>query len=495
MEKRKKRKAVKKGYLAYCLAFVAVCAVPSVMMLIPSKAKADSSAEKRILAKMPSLQKEDGSLNEDFGDEFTAYVSDHFGFRQELADIDSRMKSKLFQTSSEKDVIIGKDGWLYYTPTQDDYVNNPTISDHGTQNIVYNLKMLQDYTQSKGAKFLTAIVPNKNTVYPEYMPDYVRPAQQNGNLENLSNAIQGTEISFLNLADVLIPAKDENPTPIYYQTDTHWNNTGALIGYPAMMGKIKTLYPNYENSHYVTEPVHEGDLWKMLYPTSEELENENIYDMEFSFEYQGLYRSADDILITTLNTGQESTDSLLMFRDSFGAGIIPYFSEQFRLAKYSRAVPYTFYDMESEEYNAVIVEIVERNISRLQESAPVHGAPYAENVPEISSDSMKITSASIEDFNGAYVHVFGAFDVPETLTGMEHYFVTMTDDSGKSISYLAYHCYEKDKISEDSANYRDNGYSLYIPTPDLSSGHHYSLTLTIQGNDSCYGCAIGEFTT
>ena len=135
-------------------------------------------------------------------------------------------------------------------------------------------------------------------------------------------------------------------------------------------------------------------------------------------------------------------------------------------------------------------------VSCKQDAGP-SGTPVKEVLEngEDLSGTWKITSASIEDFNGAYVHVFGAFDIPKTLTGMEHYFVTMTDDSGKSISYLAYHCYEKDKISEDAANCKDNGYSLYIPTPDLDSGQHYSLTLTIQGNDFCYGCAIGEFTT
>ncbi len=489
--KKKKKKAIKKGYLIYCLLFWAVCAVPSVMMLFPSKA--DDSAEKRILAKLPSVRNENGTVNENFGDEFTAYVSDHFGFRQQLATLDSKVKNGLFQTSSEEDVLIGKNGWLYYTPTQDDYVNNPTISEHGIQNIVYNLRMLQAYTESKGAKFLTAIVPNKNTVYPEYMPDYISISQQNGNLENLCNAIQGTEISFLNLADVLIPAKDSGETPIYYQTDTHWNNTGALIGYRAMMGKIKTMYQNYENSSYVTEPAHQGDLCGMLYPTSEKLENDNIYDIECNFEYQGRYRNSDDITITTLNINQEQPESLLMFRDSFGAGVIPYFSEQYRFVKYSRALPYTLYDMESEQYDAVILEIVERNIAWLQEKAPAHGAPYAENVPEAYSDSPALATAHIESFGSAYVHVYGTIEIPEELTGTENYFVTLTDDSGTKIPYLAYHCYEKEKLEDTKV--RDNGYSLYIPTPDLSEGQDYHLTLTVQGNDFCKSCPIGEFTT
>ncbi len=489
MKKKKKKKAIKKGYLIYCLLFWAVCAVPSVMMLFPSKG--DNSAEKRTLEELPKIQNENGTVNENFGDEFTAYVSDHFGFRQQLATLDSKVKSDLFHTSSEEDVLIGKNGWLYYTPTQNDYINNPTISEHGIQNIVYNLRMLQAYTESKGAKFLTAIVPNKNTVYPEYMPDYIRTSQQNGNLENLCNAIQGTEISFLNLADVLIPAKDSSETSIYYQTDTHWNSTGALIGYRAMMGKIKTMYQNYENCSYVTEPAHQGDLWGMLYPSSEKLENDNIYDIEYGFEYQAPYRNADDMIITTLNINQEQPESLLMFRDSFGAGIIPYFSEQYRFAKYSRALPYTLYNMESEQYDAVIIEIVERNIAWLQEKAPVHGAPYAENVPEAENDSLMVEFPHIEESGVAYVHIYGT--IAEELTGTENYFVTMTDNSGTEISYLAYHCYEKEKLEDTEI--KDNGYSLYIPTPDLSEGQDYHLTLTVQGDNFCKSCSIGEFTT
>jgi len=487
-KKTKRRKAIQRRYMAYCLVFLAVCAVPSVMMLFPNH-----STGKRIQTKFPSFQNPDGSWNEQFGSDLTAYVSEHFGFRQELANIDSKLKSNLFQTSTEKDVIVGKHGWLYDRLTLNDYVNQSTISEHGLQNIAYNLKMLQDYTESKGAKFLTAIVPNKNTVYPEYMPKYIKPSPQDGNLEHLTKALESTDVSFLNLTDTLISAKSTAETPIYYRKDTYWNNTGALVAYRAMMEKMGIPYEAYEDAEYVTAPAHQSELWQKLYPTSKELENENTYAIEFHYDYQGHYQSLDDTLITTLNTNQERTDSLLMFRDSFGAEIIPYFSEQFRLAKYSSDSPYSLYDMESQEYHAVVVQTSESEIENLQGNAPIHGAPYAEDMPEFAEEVPELATAYIEEVSGVFVHVWGAIICPKTLTGMENYYVTIKDNDGKEISYLSYHCYEKDKFKDTQI--RDNGYSMYIPTPDLSPEQRYELTLTVQGKNFCYCCPIGAFTT
>ena len=71
------------AYLIYSILFFAVCAVPGVMLLQPS-GEASSSAEKRQLAEMPAFQTENGAYNQNWSSEFQAYVSDHFGFRQEL---------------------------------------------------------------------------------------------------------------------------------------------------------------------------------------------------------------------------------------------------------------------------------------------------------------------------------------------------------------------------------------------------------------------------
>lgn len=475
-------------YGIYSVLFFAVCAVPGAMLLKPSE---DSTAENRQLAEMPVFQDENGNFNQDWNTQFQAYVSDHFGFRQELVRADSKLKANLFHVSAEEDVIIGKDGWLYYTPTVNDYIGRATVSNLGLQNIMRNLELMQEYTESKGSQFFVTVVPNKNTVYPEYMPDYYKNYGTPNNFENLQALLSDSDLNYISLKDSLIQEAENSEIPIYHKQDTHWNNTGALLGYRAIMNQTGLTYDAYEDADYLIEQSWQGDLQNMLFPDSGVLDDNSTYHINFDYMYQGHYRNADDITINTLNS--DGTGSLLMFRDSFGAAIIPYFSQNFRMARYSRARPYPLYNLEMNDFDIVVMEIVERNISWIQKEAPMHGAI------QVNSDSVPLATASVvppaecyTDVNGSFLHIYGTVWLPETVTLAPEYIVTLVNSSGDIMSYKAYHCYEADKLGQDAI--QDNGYSLYIPVSDLQENACYEAYMTIVFPNIVYKSSLGDIT-
>ena len=474
--------------LIYSILFFAVCAVPGAMLLHQSE-EDTSTSEKRQLAEMPSFKDEEGNFNQNWSAEFQAYVSDHFGFRKNLVSLDSHLKADLLHVSAEDDVIIGKDGWLFYTPTVNDFIGWATVSELGIQNIRHNLEMMQEFTESRGSQFVLAVVPNKNSIYAEYMPDnYYHNNFCNNNYHNLHSALETSQVNYVYLRSYFYDnAKyDMMPEPFYHKLDTHWNNAGALIGYRAIMDSTGLDYNSYSDAESHIEQNWKGDLQNMLFPDSDVLDNNYIYNIDFNYTYQGRYRDSDDITINTLNPS--GTGSLLMFRDSFGAAVIPYFSQNFQTAQYSRARPNPLYNLENTDFDIVILEIVERNIAWLQKEAPLHSALKAESVPQTE------TSGSAEMFtkmNGsAYLQLYGTVQLPETLRTAPEYIVTLTDKNQNPLSYRAYNCYEADKL--ESEQILDNGWSLYIPTADLDQTMQYTAKLTVILPDSCFSCELGD---
>ncbi len=476
------------AYLIYSILFFAVCAVPGVMLL-QSSGEASSSAEKRQLAEMPAFQTENGAYNQNWSSEFQAYVSDHFGFRQELVSLDSHLKADLFHVSAEEKVIIGKDGWLFYSPTVNDFLRKATVSELGIQNIVHNLEMMQEFTEQQGSQFVLAVVPNKNSVYPEYMPDnYYHNNNLCNNYQNLHSALEKSQVNYAFLSSYFYDyAKyDMLPEPFYHKLDTHWNNNGALIGYRAIMDSTGLEYQNYASAKSHIEQNWKGDLQNMLFPDSPVLDDNYIYDIDFQYSYQGRYHDSDDITINTRNDA--GTGSLLMFRDSFGAAIIPYFSQNFQTARYSRARPNPLYHLEDTHFDIVVLEIVERNIAWLQKEAPMHTALKAASVPQTDAQGK---ANYFTDKNGSqYLQFYGTAELPENCTSAPEYILTLTDDSGNAFSYRAYNCYEADKL--ESETILDNGWSLYVPTAELSE-QNYHLTLTVQLPETCLICELGDF--
>ena len=86
------------------------------LVLLPSLAQlaglGEASGENRTLAEFPKIRK----LKEikDLTRKMDAYVNDRFGLRRQLVHLNSLIRYKL-GVSSSKDVVIGEDGWLFYT--------------------------------------------------------------------------------------------------------------------------------------------------------------------------------------------------------------------------------------------------------------------------------------------------------------------------------------------------------------------------------------------
>ncbi len=430
-------------YRLYNVVFVGICLVPSVLMPF---VKSDSSKEKRKLAEKPQIKNEDGSLNFGFFDDFDSYFSEHFAFRQQLVNADGRIKSAVLGTSPNSDVIVGKKGWLYYGETADDFLRINTLSERGIRNIRHNLELIEQYCQQNNVSFIFTSAPNKNSVYPEYMPFNYVPSDNRSNLERLTENLSDFS-SFLDMKTAILSA--ESNIPLYHKTDTHWNNLGAYVGHAAIMNKLgREKCP--AGSSWTTANDRLGDIAAMIYPAEGAKDVQVHNDYEFTYQYQGAFKALDDVTIKTVcENGQ---GSLLMYRDSYGEAILPYMAECFASAEFSRSVPYRIDGISD---TALIIEIVERNLGNLQKYAPLMSAPEAELPPEavtFSGEGLTVDSR----ISGKYTHIFG--ELPDSLSGDNiTVFVTV---NGKS--YEAFNCFEDNLLGRENET-SDRGFSLYIP--------------------------------
>ena len=153
-------------FIAACLL---LCAVPFVCMTF---ARTDTTTENKSLAKLPALT-EKGALNTEFLPGLGDYFNDHFAFRQQLVSADAEIQSKVFRVSNADTVLVGQDGWLYYTDDLDDYLGK-TLDERAIYCAAHNLALTQQYVTEQGATFMVTIPPNKSTLYGGQMPYYDR---------------------------------------------------------------------------------------------------------------------------------------------------------------------------------------------------------------------------------------------------------------------------------------------------------------------------------
>jgi hypothetical protein len=328
--------------------------------------------ENRQLAAKPKI-----GLYKEFPMLFTNYFNDHFGLRKWLITSDRMMRYKLFNVSPNKAITIGKENWLFYTPDVNyiDSVNAQPFSQGDLSQIKNNLLNIQNNFKEKGIKFYFLAAPNKQSVYPEFLPDYMIKVGSKSRLDQLTEYFAGSnDVAFISPKNELLQMKSKNA--VYLKYDTHWNEMGAFVAYQKLFQRI-----SQDN-----ESIQAKKISDFVKSTKEAPNNDLAVQMgvegNFKEKEPGLANKNEKAKIVfedcpKIYTGcpltiRETSDStlpkLVMFRDSFAASLIPFISEHFKRSYYFwGSIPYSMTIVEKEKPEIVVMEITERELWRLKD--------------------------------------------------------------------------------------------------------------------------------
>ena len=160
----------KRQFGIYCGVFFAILWIPLLGMAFYHR---EGVNQKQAPAPFPRIQ-ENGTWNVHFLSELGEYFSDHFAFRWELIQANALVKGKVFGMSGEDSVIQGKDGYYFYADSLDSYQGRGVLDERELYGTARCLALIQEYVENQGGDFVFTVAPNKNTLYPQYMPYYYR---------------------------------------------------------------------------------------------------------------------------------------------------------------------------------------------------------------------------------------------------------------------------------------------------------------------------------
>jgi hypothetical protein len=162
-------------------------------------------------------------------EQLEAWFNDHFGFRNTFI----RRYNRLMREIGRDDrVIHGKNGWLYYN--QDtivkDFMGYRQADEEQLKTRIARLKSRRNWLENRGIEYLFVIIPNKSTVYPEFLPDNIASLRGKTCREQLCDYLKGKfDENVIDMTPSLVAAKENKQ--LYLKTDTHWNQYGAYCAY------------------------------------------------------------------------------------------------------------------------------------------------------------------------------------------------------------------------------------------------------------------------
>jgi alginate O-acetyltransferase complex protein AlgJ len=170
-------------------------------------------------------------------EKFDSYLNDNVPGRSRLIQTWSEV-AKHAHFSSSPEVILGRDEWLFLRRDADILDKHRGFlvpSAEQKQAWQSGLKTIFAEIESAGGTPWLVIAPNKETVYPEFLPPWVRSAGPSTTDFILQAINEGQVQNVIDLRPVLVAAKPGRA--LYWKTDTHWNGAGIQIAYDAIMDR------------------------------------------------------------------------------------------------------------------------------------------------------------------------------------------------------------------------------------------------------------------
>jgi alginate O-acetyltransferase complex protein AlgJ len=170
------------------------------------------------------------------------YVNDRFGLRDQFVQLNSLLRYDL-GLSSTKNVVIGKDGWLFYTADRlmEQHTGTDVYSAVELENWVRQMEADRDWLARRGIAFYIVVAPDKNTIYPEKLPDYPRGAITR--FDQLAARLRSSDLEFIDPRGEILRAKAAGEM-VYTPGDTHWSERGAFAAYQLLMDRITNRFPS-----------------------------------------------------------------------------------------------------------------------------------------------------------------------------------------------------------------------------------------------------------
>lgn len=209
---------------------------------IQTLVKGPVNTDNRILAKKPAV---DLNALDGYPSHYSDYYNDKFPFREFLLRAYAYIKVRCFDKCPVPEkVVIGKDDWLFYKEgEQSIYDGTKKLTDSELNVYLNELIRRKKYLDERNCSMYIYVIPAKLVAYPEYLKKAIKKKNEQTEGEQLVEYIKGhSDIHITYLLSALQKAKDTNQPALYYKTDTHWTDYGAIAGCNEMIRQLSSTY-------------------------------------------------------------------------------------------------------------------------------------------------------------------------------------------------------------------------------------------------------------
>lgn len=248
------------------------------LMFLFSKKQKINDIENKQLAEMPKFKI---SKLDPFPTQFDAYFSDHFPYKNDIIKSLNRFNFTVNKESAFPDkVVVGDNGYLFIAGIpMEEYQGKSLFTRDQLNSILEELNYRRDFCNKNDAEFYFVIIPQKHTIYPEYIPLKYKFAKKKSVREQVENFLTKNKFPFIDPTEYIMSKKTDD-TSLYFKTDNHWNSLGAFYGTQYIVNNIKKSFPKVKslnlNDYTISNKGRKGGNLAQMLNLADEIKDIDI---------------------------------------------------------------------------------------------------------------------------------------------------------------------------------------------------------------------------
>lgn len=348
-------------------------------LLLPIALTAPKLQENREPAAAPSPPRSASELRA-WPKAMDAYITDAFPARAHLISLLNYLRYRM-GVSGAKQVIVGRDGWLYYDNGSHLGAarNDPAFTDAQARDWLAGLAGQTEWLKARGIHHLLLIGPDKEMIVPQHAPTWFQGPDPNRPAPLLTRLNATAAAGEIVDPGPVLRQQARWGLNVYNPYETHWTGLGAYEGYVMVMQRLAAAgitdgpRPLAAFTEITDDPYKPRNLSEMLGIASfVDADYPQFRDPQTASNTVWLTGKQDWTAPQVLETGHAGKPVLLMLRDSFSLALLPFLEGHF-----SRIVLYHHQDgfwrpelVERFKPDVVIFEVIESGLPWVMNGSP-----------------------------------------------------------------------------------------------------------------------------
>ena len=365
---------LKNRFVLILILFLCFLIMPNIIYKIFYNNFDHTNYENRTFAQKPILVST--NINE-YPKIYEEYFNDYLPFRNELVKLKNLNDIFVFKNIILDRVLLGKAKWLFFKDANltEKYigVEEYNFTEEELEIAKNNLIHFRDELKKKNIDFILMVCPDKQSIYSEYMPDYIKRKSVKNDTDIFVEYIKNnSDIKVVYPKEELLKYKDKYQ--LYYKYDTHWNSLGAYIGYTELTQilnmnnksienfKILEFNSTYRNFNKDISAFYNDMARMMSLKNIKNFRDDIIYILEdYKYTITNITDNWSSVRISNYNLDNfKNNRNILIIRDSYSFEMMDYIIIKFKQSEFINIDNFKNENITEYKPNIVVFESVER---------------------------------------------------------------------------------------------------------------------------------------